>query len=515
MSTFMLNVLILSIVNINPLPQASTFQWSSFRNGGPSLTKSENLPISWAPNKGIRWEIELRGYGQSAPVIWGNTAFLLSVEGLKKEKCVLTAIHLNSGKVRWTKAWKSSTQALSNYRVSRAAPTPVVDQKGLYAFFETGEFIAVTHEGTLLWKRSLTKDYGTFQNHHGLGSSPTQDKDRIFLNIEHRGPSYLLAINKSDGKTAWKTSRKSGMSWSSPIVIDLNGEPQVVVSSNGTITGYHTQTGKVCWTMGNLGGNSKVSPIAVDSKLFVAGEISEFGTEAQAARSNLCLDLSTRIKDRYPVRWRARSAVCHYASPVVCGDCIVYVNKQGVVHCLNKSTGKELYRKRLQFTCWATPLVAGNHVYFFGTDGNTKVLKAGPDYKLVASNHLWNPDNPPKPEEYVEATSERKHPMGQSGPFLKLLVNDKNGDKRLSKDELPKSVQQILSNVDLNKDGALDSQELKKMDEQFRQRRAGSREASRDPIVYGIAAVEGTILIRTGTRLYCVGSMRPAEEGGK
>lgn len=482
-------------------------RWSSFRNGGSSTVPDGKLPTKWSPRKGIRWQTELRGYGQSSPVIWGGTVYVLSVEGLMKEKCAITAIDLKSGKVRWSHSCKSSTQAPSNYHVSRAAPTPVVDQQGVYAFFETGDLLALSHEGKVRWQRSLTKDYGAFQNHHGLGSSLVQDQTQLFLNVEHRGPSYLLAVNKADGKTNWKVKRKSGMSWSSPVLMKSQGEQQIIVSSNGTVKGYSTKSGEERWTLGDLGGNSKVSPTPSGSRLFIAAEVSEFGTEAAAARSNLCVQIGENEKESYKVLWRAKRAVCYYSSPVLCGNCAYYINERGIVRCLDQKTGKQHYVKRLSFSCWATPIVVGEHLYFFGTDGTTTILKAGPEGEVIAKNQLWDPENPPKPEKYKEAVHVRRSSTGGGGgPFLRLMAGDKNGDKKLTRDELPESLQRDLPNVDLNKDGALDVTELKKMGERFRQKRAGSKEASRDPLVCAAAAVDGALVIRTGTRLYCIGA---------
>ncbi|MFM7831948.1 MAG: PQQ-binding-like beta-propeller repeat protein, partial [Planctomycetaceae bacterium] len=144
----------------------------------------------------------------------------------------------------------------SNYSASRAAPTPVVDASGVYCFFEGGDVLALSHSGELLWKRDLVAEYGRFQNNHGLGSSPTQTDDLVILNIEHRGPSFLLALQKRTGATVWRSERPSGTSWTSPIVAEFGGELQVIVSSAGSVTGWSPRDGVQLWTVGGLAGNS-------------------------------------------------------------------------------------------------------------------------------------------------------------------------------------------------------------------------------------------------------------------
>ncbi len=156
---------------------------------------------------------------------------------------------------------------------SRAAPTPVVDRDAVYAFFESGDCVAVDHSGKALWQRSLTTDYGKFDNNHGLGASPTQTESQVIINVEHKGPSYLIALDKKTGTTTWKTERNSSSSWSSPIVVQANGQSQIVVSSGGTVDGYDAATGKSLWSIGGLDGNSVPSPTAAGNLVYVGARV--------------------------------------------------------------------------------------------------------------------------------------------------------------------------------------------------------------------------------------------------
>ncbi len=478
--------------------------WTSFRNGGSSVADAENVPTTWSPEEGIAWRSELPGYGQSSPVAWQDTAFVTSVNGPMKERCVVTALDLKSGAIRWSESVEASAGAPSNYRVSRAAPTPTVDRRAVYAFFESGDLIALTHDGRSVWKRSLTREFGPPENHHGLGSSPAQSERLLFLNVEHEGPSYLIAIDKATGETRWKAERPSGMSWTSPIVISSVARPQVVVSSNGSVDGYDALKGDRLWSLGDVGGNAIPSPTAAGDYVFVGAAVPEFGTEMVAAQSSLCLKIGSRDCG-YEILWRAEKALCDYASPVVYRNCAYYVNKVGAVYCLDKGTGRRHYVRRIDGPCWATPIAARNHVFFFAKNGVTTVIEAGPESREVAVNRLWDPQTPPKPSLYVEFAGERSPQEGQSGGMAeRLMAGDADDSGTLSPEEVSPRMQRVFGDVDLNTDGVLDGDEIRKMGESFRKRRAGSRESNRDPIVYGAAAVDGAFLIRTGTRLFCV-----------
>lgn len=484
--------------------RAESIGWTSFRNGGSSQAGG-NYPETWSPESGVAWQRELPGYGQSAPVTWKNRVYLTAVVGDHKETCTVICLDVTSGKELWKTSRPATQQALSDYRVSRAAPTPVVDESGVYAFFESGDLLALDHHGKTNWERSLSSEYGKFENHHGLGSSPAHYRHLLFLNIEHRGDSYLIAVHKSTGKNVWKVPRPSGMSWTSPLVLTTSSQPQLLVSSSGSVTSYDLLTGKQYWQLGELGGNSVPSPTAEGNLVFVGARVSEFGTNAQAARSNLCLRVSSDPEKPLEVLWRADKAVCDYASPVVCADCVYLLNNVGVLYCLDQQTGKQHYAKRLPVQCWATPIVCGGKLYFFGRDGQTLVVTGGPEFSQSHLNRLWQADNPPLPEVYREAQAEQSPGRNRSQRLVAMLLRgDANKDGKLTPDEMPPTMKDQFADVDLDQDGLLDQEELNQMQEQFAARRRDSRSESRDPIVYGVAATQGRFLIRTGTRLFCV-----------
>ncbi|MEZ6129786.1 MAG: PQQ-binding-like beta-propeller repeat protein [Planctomycetaceae bacterium] len=494
--------------------------WTSFRNGGSSRVVGE-LPTQWAADTNIAWQTETDGYGQSAPVILEDQIIVASVIGEQKEQCAVTAYSLTDGKQLWQHRFDAAHHAPSSYMMSRAAPTPVVDQQAVYAFFESGDLVAVDLSGKSLWHRDLTADYGEFQNNHGLGSSPAQTADLVVLNIEHKGPSVLLALDKKTGQTTWKADRPSGSSWTSPIVVGEGSTQQVVVSSGGDLSGYDLHDGQKLWSLEGLEGNSVPSPCAVGDFIFVGARIPEFGSAEEAAKSNLCVRITGDDAQPYELCWRAAKAVSDYASPVVDGEHVYFLNKVGVLYCVDAMSGETIYQQRLRSECWATPIVTETGIYFFGKDGTTRIVRRGREFEVLATNNLWDTNDPPKPEHYKEATG-RGHGHGGSaegespgnaaaqgrdrsaGMLARLMEGDANKDGILQAEELSADFQPMLKRVDTNGDGALDQAELKAMADSFAKRREGSQAGSRDPIAYGVAAVDGAIVVRTGTRLYCV-----------
>lgn len=415
-------------------PEAGSDTWSGFLGGGANCTSAENLTLHWSPEEGIAWEVEIPGYGQSSPVVWGNRVFVTSTEGENKERCLIHAFDLNTGNKLWTQELEASQKIQFSSTVSKAAPTPVVDASGLYVFFESGDIAGFTHDGKPLWNRSLVEEFGEFQSGHGIGSSLAQTKDDIIVLIAHDGPSYLLAIDKSSGETHWKTDRESAVSWTSPIVTTLNGRSQVIVSSSGSVQAYNAADGTSLWTMEGISGNTVPSAsLAGDRILIGARNGPRKGNAAPAAQSNCCLQLIEKDgQPGYEVVWKAEKATSSYATPLAHRGCAYFINSAGVVFCLDMDTGEQHYAKRIDGVCWASPLGAGDYIYFCTKEGITTIIKAGPMFEKVASNRLWGE---------AQATEGADEP---------------------------------------------------------------SETDQSETVVYGVAAVDAGLIIRTGNKLYCV-----------
>ncbi len=363
----------------------ATDTWPGFRGDGTGASAARDMPLTWSPKENVAWRAALPGYGQSAPVVWKGRVYVTAVEGKEKETGVVLALDAATGKEVWRREFVSSQKGKNNPSMSRAAPTPVADADGVYAFFESGELVALTHDGRVRWLRSLVRDFGVFKNHHGLGSSPAQTEKAVLVLVDHGGPSYLVAVDKATGKDVWKTDRKSGLSWASPVVARQGGREVVLVSSNGSLTAYDAGSGKELWLLDGLSGNLIPSP-AVSGDLVVvgAGESGLTFDLKAAAKSNCCVRL-TATGDKLGAErvWEGKGVVLHHASPVVFKGHVYLLTKGGVLHCRDLKSGAERYAERLAGPCWATPVAAGDHLFCFGKDGVTTVVKAG------ASSSRW------------------------------------------------------------------------------------------------------------------------------
>lgn len=419
--------------------------WPGFLGAGASPVDEETIPVEWSPEKNVAWKAKIVGDGQSSPVVWGETIYVTSISGEMKDQVHVSAYDLREGGLKWQKDFESSYRVKSTLYVSRAAPTAVADATGVIAYFESGDVVALGHDGTLRWVKSLTKLYGEPKNKFGLSASPVQTADSVIILIDDEGPSYLVSLRKADGEVLWKQDRTSRVSWSSPALVPIDGRMTVVVSSAGSVDGYAAESGELLWSETDVGGNTSSTPMPFGDGLFLVGASPgrEGGDRVAASKkSNLAMQVSFKEGKAVPtVLWRNESVTPSFGSPVVYRDHAYWVNRVGVVFCLDAKTGEQKYTHRMKQSMWATPLGVGDRVYFFGKDGLTTVLATGPEAKVLGENQLWGEE---------EAVPETKISTGETE----------------------------------------------------QQRQAAGMSSGR--IQYGVAAVSGSLVIRTGDRLYCV-----------
>lgn len=439
---------------------AGADRYDGFRGDGTGRSDATKLPLTWSADS-TAWKVKLPGYGQSSPVVHGNKVFVTAIEGPMKEKNLVAAYDLATGKQLWLKELPATQKVKADFSISRAAPTPVVDAEGLYLFFESGELARMSHAGEQVWLRSLVNEYGAFQNGHQLGSSLAQTADSIYVLIDHQGPSYLLAVDKKTGKNRWKVDRKSRMSWSSPIVTRRGNRDLLIISSGGSVDVYDTSDGKQLSSYTEVGNNNVPSATIQGEHVVIGASDPPRGANRDLTlKSCCCLTLNDDGKLSEKAVWTSEKATASFASPLIHRDCVYYVNQVGVLFCLDLKTGKEHYGERTSGSCWASPVAAGDRIYLFDRNGVTTVVKAGPKFEKLASNRLWDAT---KPKEKPAEGNKEKAPPGRGGPGMASMFGEPN-----------KQVKNTVS------------------------------QAFGEPILYGVAVVDGALILRAGTELICI-----------
>ena len=353
-----------------------TVAWTAFRGNGNSLTSATNLPVSWDDEKNIAWKVDLPGYGQSSPVIWGDRIFVTTMQGDMKDVPTLMSVGLTDGKVQWKKEYQGSQQTKASDYVTRGAPTPAVDADRCYAFFESGDLIATDHNGSTIWQRSLVKEYGPFKGNHGVGSSIAINDSAVFVLVAHEGPSYLLAVDKKTGDNLFKTDFEPKVSWSSPLVAGK----QIILSISGSVSSYDAKTGKLIWSVDDVKGNTVASAT-------VYRDIAFIGSSERTQNFAILFDPSGK-SNKAEVLWRNDEVTNSFGSPLYRDGHVYYVSRHGVAFFLDATTGKTIWKHRLAGSSWASPVGTAENVFFFSKEGTTDVLTPGDKPDLLGTNEL-------------------------------------------------------------------------------------------------------------------------------
>ncbi|REJ67417.1 MAG: serine/threonine protein kinase [Planctomycetota bacterium] len=442
--------------------------WPSFQNGGQLKAATTGLPLTWNSERGIAWNVELEGYGQSSPIVWGDSVYVTYCAGDNKERLFIRALSLTTGEFRWEHELANSTpEEKSNY-ISKAAPTPVADAAGVIAFFEGGNLVALDHEGHVRWERDLVAEYGAIKARHGLASSLEQDENAVFVWVERTDEPYVLAINKRDGQNLWQAEGAGKTSWSSPRLVPVGDERHLVLSAIGRIVGLDPADGTPLWQFEDIANNSVPTPIPLGEGRFLIGAGVGRGPQANnSLKSNGVIQISKNEQGQYSADflWRAQKAMSSFGSPIVAGDKAFFVNRVGVVFCLDINTGEQHYAKRSGGgSVWATPVHVGDRVYLFGKNGTTVVIKDGSDFEVVAENVLWEVEKKEEPEQNPEAKPAEQE-RGEA---------NEQGEQRQR--------------------------------QPGRGRRPGSPGAFSGPVLYAATPANDCWVLRTGDRVYCIKS---------
>jgi outer membrane protein assembly factor BamB len=389
--------------------------WPGFRGLGDSQAAA-GLPWSWELRGRVpgNWNIRLPGYGQSSPVVWGDTIYVTAISGEQKEQLHLFAVAVSDGSVRWQRDFTATQKVKDSDAVSRGAPTPVVDAERIYAVYESGDLFAVSHTGDVQWARSFVKDYGEIQGPHGYSSSPVLAEGLCILQVSHSGPSYVLAVDRATGENRWKVDHPSQTGWSSPVIFGTGETAQVIVSTAGSVRALAVATGATYWVTEAIQGNSTASPTVVGDRVVIGASTERggggsrrganapsrsegstagsgnrpSGPPAAAPTGSGVIQLAAGLAPEKRVAWTSTQVSAGYASPVVLDGYAYFVNRVGVAMCVSLDDGTVNWQHRLPGEVWASPIANDGHITFFGKHGSVITLKGGPELVEVGDSTI-------------------------------------------------------------------------------------------------------------------------------
>lgn len=366
--------------------------WPQWR--GPNLdgtSPETGLPVSWSRTENITWRLEMPSRSGSTPIIWDDKIFLNVADG---ENLELWCVDRNRGQILW-----KGPIAGGNYRINKqnmSSPSPVTDGSSVFVMTGTGVVKRFDLQGKEIWVRDIQKDYGQFGLNWGYGSSPLLYRDSLYIQVLHGmktdDPSYLLRLDKNTGKTLVRKERptnairESPDAYTTPAVARVGNRVEIVVSGGDVVTGHDPETLEELWRANvlnpsNYGANRIIaSPLFRDGIIYASSRVKPFVALKPGGRGDVTETHKLWTYDNGP----------DVPTPVSDGKLLYIANDRGILYCLDAKTGALVWGpQRIQPAIYSSsPVLADGKLYITNEEGTTTVIKAGPQFEVLAENRL-------------------------------------------------------------------------------------------------------------------------------
>jgi outer membrane protein assembly factor BamB len=379
--------------------------WPRWRGPFDTGMARGDAPLRWSDSENVAWKTPIPGRGFSSPVIWGDRLFLTTavperapeapeparrgpgggVAAGVPHRFLVMAIDRKSGRVLWERVAISAAphEGYHHRYGSFASNSPVTDGNLLYAFFGSRGVYAYSLDGRLAWSREFPPM--RMRNAFGEGTAPVLDGDRLILGFDQEENSYLLVLDKRTGNEIWRVDRDEVSAWSPPLVTEVSGKKQIIVSATRRVRAYDYDTGKVIWETAGLGTNVIPAPVVFQNVVVVMSGHRDPNLLA------IRLGRSGDLTGSDAILWTNQRGNSYTPSPVMHEGKIYFVTDSGLVNCFDVLTGEAHYRQQRlpqPYNFKASPVGAGGKLYLATEQGDVVVLKLGTAFEVLATNTL-------------------------------------------------------------------------------------------------------------------------------
>jgi outer membrane protein assembly factor BamB len=393
--------------------------WPHWRGpAGTGTTSETNLPVRWSATENVAWKAPIGGLGVSTPIVVGDRVIVTSqlgagnrqpgnhprlVQGgdaaaageralggsraaalaLDRTTFLVEAFHRTDGRRLWQYRLDAQGQMPGVHdKHNLASPSPVSDGQMVYAWFGTGQIVALDMNGALQWQRHLGTEISPFNVNWGHSSSPTLFGDSVILLCDHEPASYLLAVDKKTGQQLWRADRGKGrMSYSTPLVVNTASGPELIVNSSERVDAYDPRSGTLLWYTGGTNRFPIPMPVFHDGVIYMSRGYRS--SPYMAIRPGGRGDVS-----KSHVIWESATGA-PYISSLVYHDGLLYMATDvGAVTVVDAASGQRVSQQRIEGVFSASPVAADGKVYFVSENGETIVMRAGKSPSVLARNDV-------------------------------------------------------------------------------------------------------------------------------
>jgi len=393
--------------------------WPSFRGlNARGMSDDRPTPVEWDVESldNIEWKTTIPGLAHSSPVIWGDRIFITTaisgnenpelqtelagnidpVEDETVHQWKVYCLDKNTGEIIWEKTAHEGIPRIKRHPMAtHANATAATDGQYVVAFFGSEGLYCYDLDGNLVWK----KDFGILDSaffsvpdaQWGFASSPMIHDGVVVVQCDALNTAFLAALDVKTGTELWRTPRDDYPTWSSPTIHVGEQQTQIIVNGFKHVGGYDFQTGDEIWKIVGGGDIPIPTPVVAGNIVYINsahGRLSPIYAVNLDARGDISLVDEATSNDK--IVWSIRRGGAYIPTPLIYENYLYNLNWNGLLTCFHAKTGEEIYSEPLgNMTAFAASGIAANgHLYFADQEGNVHVVRAGPDFEILATNPM-------------------------------------------------------------------------------------------------------------------------------
>lgn len=362
----------------------SATDWPQFRGpNGDGHSPAKNLPLTWDTTKNIAWKTEVPGKGWSSPALLNGRLYLTTAEEVGSDLSLRALCHdAATGKPLWATEIIVTPPVRHHAKNSQASPTVIADGDRLYVHFGHYGTACLDLAGKVIWKQTDLK----YSPVHGNGGSPILAGNALIYSCDGGSDPFIVALEKSTGKVLWKVKRqttaKKNFSFSTPTLITVKGQAQLITPGSGVVCALDPKTGAELWHCRYGEGYSVIpKPVFGHGMIFLSSGYDKPVLHAIRAEGK------GDVTDTH-IAWKLEKGAPHTPSPLLVGTEVYIVSDGGIASCLDAKTGQVHWSERVPGNYSASPLLADGKIYLQNETGTGVVLKPGKTFEKLAENAL-------------------------------------------------------------------------------------------------------------------------------
>lgn len=332
-------------------------------------------PVEWSDTRNIAWKTAIPGRSHGSPIVVGSDVVFTIADherGVQAVQC----LNSDDGKLKWEQVvHRDGLDVKNNEKSTMASASAAWDGQRYFVNFLSGDSVymsALNAEGKLLWQTKLSG----YINHQGFGSSPLLWRNLVIGVSDNKGGGAIVAMNRATGEVVWKKDRPAKPNYPSPVVFEIAGREQLLLTGCDLVTSLNPATGETFWEVPGATTECVTTTVTDGHRIYTSGGYPKNHISAVEA------DGSGRLA------WENTTRT-YVPSMVIRNGLLFAVLDAGIAMCWDAATGKELWKGRLGGTFSSSPVLVNDTIYATNEEGQTFLFNASPtEFQLIGTNKL-------------------------------------------------------------------------------------------------------------------------------